>query len=114
MLDQDALDAPADLIRYFSRYSMQGLGLGFFDDEQQGFAHTIHNINAGYAFFSHGADIENLPPVLLIGNGPSLDSHVNFIRQHQADSIIISCGTALSSLAKVGIKPDFHVEMERC
>lgn len=98
---------------YFSKYSMQGLGLGFFDDEQISFAHTIHNINAGYAFFSHGADIENLPPVLLVGNGPSLDSHIDFIRQHQADSIIISCGTALSSLAKVGIKPDFHVEMER-
>ncbi len=87
--------------------------LGFFDDEQIGFAHTFHNINAGYAFFSHGAATESLPPVLLVGNGPSLDSHVNFIRQHQADSIIISCGTALSSLAKVGIKPDFHVEMER-
>jgi len=85
----------------------------FFDDEQIGFAHTFHNINAGYAFFSHGAATESLPPVLLVGNGPSLDSHVNFIRQHQADSIIISCGTALSSLAKVGIKPDFHVEMER-
>ena len=98
---------------YCRNYIMQGQGLGFFDDEQHGFAHTIHNITAGYAFFSHGAAIESLPPVLLIGNGPSLDSHIDFIRQHQAESIIISCGTALSSLAKVGIKPDFHVEMER-
>ena len=98
---------------YSGTYGEQGQMLGFFDDEQIGFAHTIHNINAGYAFFSHGAATESLPPVLLVGNGPSLDSHVNFIRQHQADSIIISCGTALSSLAKVGIKPDFHVEMER-
>ena len=98
---------------YCGTYGEQGQMLGFFDDEQIGFAHTIHNINAGYAFFSHGAATESLPPVLLVGNGPSLDSHVNFIRQHQADSIIISCGTALSSLAKVGIKPDFHVEMER-
>ncbi|HAV13958.1 MAG TPA: hypothetical protein DCX06_10790, partial [Opitutae bacterium] len=99
---------------YSGTYGEQGQMLGFFDDEQIGFAHTFHNINAGYAFFSHGAATESLPPVLLVGNGPSLDSHVNFIRQHQADSIIISCGTALSSLAKVGIKPDFHVEMERC
>jgi len=98
---------------YSRSYGELGQMLGFFDDEQIGFAHTIHNINAGYAFFSHGAATESLPAVLLIGNGPSLDSHVNFIRQHQADSIIISCGTALSSLAKVGIKPDFHVEMER-
>jgi hypothetical protein len=98
---------------YCSKYTLQGQGLGFFDDEQQSFAHTIHNINAGYAFFSHGIATESLPPVLLVGNGPSLDSHVDFIREHQADSIIISCGTALSSLAKVGIKPDFHVEMER-
>jgi hypothetical protein len=105
--------AQAFVDMYFSRYGMQGLGLGFFDDEQISFAHTIHNINAGYAFFSRGADIESLPPVLLVGNGPSLDSHIDFIRQHKADSIVISCGTALSSLAKVGIKPDFHVEMER-
>ena len=98
---------------YYNKYNLQGQGLGFFDDERHGFAHTMHNINAGYAFFSHGAALESLPPVLLVGNGPSLDSHVDFIREQQADSIIISCGTALSSLAKVGIKPDFHVEMER-
>jgi hypothetical protein len=105
--------AQAFIDLYYKKFQLQGLSLGFFDDERNSFAHTIHNINAGFAFFKHGTDIENLPPVLLVGNGPSLDEHIEFIREHQADSIIITCGTALSSLAKVGIRPDFHVEMER-
>jgi len=97
---------------YYKNFQLQ-LALGFFDDERISFAHTIHSINAGYAFFNHGSDIAQLPPVLLIGNGPSLDDHIEFIRLHQEETIVISCGTALSSLAKIGIKPDFHVEMER-
>src|SRR5690606_9240691 len=52
-------------------------------------------------------------PVFILGNGPSLDSHIEFIRKHQPYAIIITAGTALGSMAKTGIKPDFHVEMER-
>ncbi|MDO6684704.1 MULTISPECIES: motility associated factor glycosyltransferase family protein [unclassified Agarivorans] len=52
-------------------------------------------------------------PVFIIGNGPSLDSSADVIRQHQGKAIIISVGTSLKALYQLGIKPDFHAEVEQ-
>ena len=87
---------------------------GFFDDEQISFSHSIEHINNNIpTFFPKKINNEHLPPAFVIGNGPSLDNMVDLIRSYQNKVIIISCGTALSSLESLGIKPDFHVEMER-
>lgn len=88
-------------------------GTGFFDDEQGGLSHTIHNLNNHIPLFKPNAYKRKEMPVFVIGNGPSLDDHIEFIKQHQHEVILVSCGTAMASLAKVGIKPDFHIEMER-
>lgn len=98
---------------YRKEFHLAASGTGFFDDEQISLAHTVNNINNGYKFFRHTKATENLPAAFVIGNGPSLDMHIEYIRQHRENAIIFSCGTAISSLFKVGIKPDFHVEMER-
>lgn len=52
-------------------------------------------------------------PVFIVGNGPSLDSTADIIRENQDRAIIISCGTSLKALHKLGIKPDFHAEVEQ-
>ncbi|MEE1672891.1 DUF115 domain-containing protein [Agarivorans aestuarii] len=52
-------------------------------------------------------------PVFLVGNGPSLDQSVEVIKANQGKAIIVSCGTALKALYEVGIKPDFHAEVEQ-
>ena len=49
----------------------------------------------------------------VIGSGPSLDELLPIIEAHKDRAVIISCGTALTVLARKGIKPDFHVEIER-
>jgi hypothetical protein len=90
--------------------------LGYFDDEKTGLTHTINNFRNKVPFLrSHGFLLKQFDekPVFLIGNGPSLDIAKDFIAAHKDQAIIVSCGTALSSLFKLGIKPDFHVELER-
>jgi hypothetical protein len=98
---------------YKKEFHLAASGIGYFDDEQISLAHTAHNINQGFPFFKPARlTIENTP-ILVIGNGPSLDQHIDYIRRMQSSAIIMSCGTAISSLYKVGITPDFHIEMER-
>ncbi|MDO6838191.1 DUF115 domain-containing protein [Paraglaciecola chathamensis] len=52
-------------------------------------------------------------PVLIIGNGPSLDMSIEAIKEWREQVIVISCGTALQALYKNGITPDFHAEIEQ-
>ena len=91
-------------------------GWGFMEDEIIGLAHTIINVDSGYKFCKKPAFFVNShakKPVFLIGNGPSLDSAIPFLKEHQKDIIIVSCGTSLKALLKNNIKPDIHVENER-
>ena len=90
--------------------------MGYFDDEQVSLSHTVANYSEGRLILRdhvalHKQVLER--PVFVVANGPSLDHCVDFLRANQKDIVIFSCGTALGSLAKAGIKPDFHVEMER-
>ncbi len=98
---------------YRKEFHLAATGVGFYDDEQISLAHTIYNINKNYKFLAYSDLTINNVPVFLIGNGPSLDTHIDYIKKNQDNAIVITCGTALSSLAKTGIKPDFHIEMER-
>jgi hypothetical protein len=52
-------------------------------------------------------------PVFIVGNGPSLDSSIEAIKEWQGQAIVVSCGTALQALHRHGITPDFHTEIEQ-
>jgi hypothetical protein len=52
-------------------------------------------------------------PIFIVGNGPSLDSSIDAIKEWQGQAIVISCGTALQALHRHGITPDFHAEIEQ-
>ena len=59
----------------------------------------------------------NLPvfedkPILLIGAGPSLQEHIEWLKEHQDEFIIFSVATALRLLHKHNIKPDIisHID----
>lgn len=89
-------------------------GLGYFDDERIGLAHAHHNLSRpDLPVFIAKEKKERDTPVFIVGNGPSLDLHADYLRENQDNAIIISCGTALTSLLRMGINPDFHIEMER-
>lgn len=52
-------------------------------------------------------------PILLIGNGPSLDHSIETIKELQDQAILITCGTSLQVMQRNGITPDFHAEIEQ-
>lgn len=91
----------------------------YYDHARFGFAHTYQAIESGCRFLK--ADMKGSLtqaaaseiPVFIVGNGPSLDVAAEYIAQYQDQAIIVSCGTALRSLYKLGIKPDFHAEIEQ-
>lgn len=101
---------------FFARYFELQSGFGFYNDSITGLAHTIHNIKAGYPLFLNDkTKTKNYldTPVFVIGNGPSLDAAEELIKEFKDNVIIIAAGTALGSLKKMGITPDFHVLVER-
>jgi len=90
-------------------------GWGFCEDEVIGIAHTLHNLEAKSPVFRKNS-VENPVkelPVFVIGNGPSLDDDITFLKENQGCAMIVSCGTSIYPLLKNGIKPDCHIEIER-
>ncbi|MGB0683109.1 MAG: motility associated factor glycosyltransferase family protein [Magnetovibrionaceae bacterium] len=59
-----------------------------------------------------GPVIEEAPPVLIVGSGPSLDRDLENLRRLKDHLVIVSCGTALGVLLKNGIRPHLHIENE--
>jgi len=90
-------------------------GWGFCEDEVIGISHTLTNISTNKAptFSGSVKHYKRLLPVFIIGNGPSLDSSLGYLKDNQNSAIIISSGTALKPLLDNGVIPDIHVEQER-
>lgn len=86
---------------------------GFFEDEQVSVAHTYHNLKANDGILSKPNVTIELPPCLIVGNGPSLDENIDYIKKNQNKFIIFSAGSSLEPLLNNGIKADYHVMLER-
>jgi len=98
---------------YKKKFHLSAFGLGFAEDEQISFAHTIANIRNKTPILNNRAIQKSNVPAFIIGNGPSLDGLLEFIQAHNENAVLFSCGSAASSLSKAGVNTDFHVEMER-
>ncbi|WP_374399283.1 motility associated factor glycosyltransferase family protein [Niveibacterium sp.] len=88
-------------------------GWGFFDDELLGLKHAVENSLARRPVFVGGGVVPDDAVAIVVGAGPSLDGLLPVLRECRDRVVIFSCGTALSALANAGIKPDFHIEIER-
>jgi hypothetical protein len=88
-------------------------GWGFFDDEYTSTKHTLENLKHKPKLFRNDKQLPKNSSVFIIGNGPSLDNDIEFIKHNRDKVILISCGTSLKPLEVNGIAPDFHIEMER-
>ena len=89
----------------------------YFDNAKYGLAHTRVAIekdtpflldNASSLLSAHVKEV----PIFIVGNGPSLDDLIDVLKSEKDNVVIISCGTALQSLHRNGITPDFHAEIE--
>lgn len=102
------------IAEFFNRYYEIQAGYGFYNDAITGFAHCLLNYHSKAQFFSLPETRKRIDrPVVVVGNGPSLDAAAEKLREIQDDVIIFAAGTALGSLAKHGVKADFHVLVER-
>lgn len=52
-------------------------------------------------------------PVIIVGNGPSLELSLALLKTLRQRAILVSCGTALATLLNNNIRPDYHVELEK-
>jgi len=88
------------------------LSWGHYDDEIRQLNNALHNFHLGVKELPKPMKSASDTPIFIIGAGPSLDDRMDYIREVQDEVIMISCGTALKTLAAYGIKPDIHVELE--
>jgi len=88
---------------------------GFFEDERIGLTHTIKNIQKSKGMLPIKKPFQSIgnKAVLVIGNGPSLDELIPFVKCNLEKLVLISCGSAIGALMKHDIVPDIHVEQER-
>ncbi|GAB2924905.1 motility associated factor glycosyltransferase family protein [Rheinheimera gaetbuli] len=109
-----SIEVNKQISAFFNRYPELQAGFGFYNDAVTGLAHCLVNYKNKANFFLRKGDKKYIQyPVAVVGNGPSLDSAVEVLRQIQDKIVIFACGTAIGSLAKYGIKADFHVLVER-
>ncbi|MGN0908057.1 MAG: 6-hydroxymethylpterin diphosphokinase MptE-like protein [Succinivibrio sp.] len=90
--------------------------MGFFDDHLFGTSHGFQCMIMGKHFVRRDAELPKefrRWPLFVVGNGPSLDHDIPFLRRNQDKAVIIACGTALDTLYHAGVKPDFYAATER-
>jgi len=91
--------------------------MGFFDDHLFGISHGLYACMHGHSFLRSDVElpekIRRKVPLFIVGNGPSLDEDIPFLRRSQDKAVIIACGTALDTLYHAGIRPDFYAATER-
>ncbi|MCR5535798.1 MAG: DUF115 domain-containing protein [Succinivibrio sp.] len=90
--------------------------VGFFDDQLFGLSHALQAVLNKKHFLRSDVELpENIRnlPWFVVGNGPSLDHDIAFLRRNQDKALIVACGTALETLYHAGIQPDFYGCTER-
>jgi hypothetical protein len=102
--------------RYRQLAHRMKFGWGYFSDEFQGLTQTLENCSRGLTLLDLPPQKTKLlanVPCCVVGNGPSLDTCIEFLKAHQDSLLILSAGTTLHTLLKHGIKPDLQIEIER-
>jgi len=87
--------------------------LGFYDDERVGLAHSLFKMEQGSRFLIKRSEPWIEKPVVVCGNGPSLTEVLPQIKKNRKDIFLMACGTAVGTLQRHNVKPDFYIEQER-
>jgi hypothetical protein len=90
----------------------------YFDHAYYGIAHTKEGMKRKIPILASNparklSYDDKEVPIFIVGNGPSLDSSIDAIKEWQGQAIVVSCGTTLQALHRHGITPDFHAEIEQ-
>lgn len=96
----------------YEKFALLSSGWGFFLDEFWSLEQTIENVRSAIPVLT-SRRISRHYPAFIIGSGPSLDDAIPYIKKYLDRAVVFACGSAISTLARYGIVPDFHVEIER-
>lgn len=88
------------------------LTAGWYDDQKIGLYNCLLNVNENKKFYI-GNKTHSFLRVFVIGSGPSLNETIGYIKDHQNDAMVFSCGSALNPLLAADIVPDFEIVQER-
>jgi len=89
------------------------MGLGFYQDEINMIAQSYKNLERGETRVITRLQENPQIPAFIVGSGPSIETLLPFIKEHQDKAVIISCGTSIDVLMDYGIQPDFWAIAER-
>ena len=101
------------------QFARQVMGWGFFDDGVRGIGQYIGRKKKVFLATHPKENIKKAfnkklsMPVFILGNGPSLDKSIDFVKENRDSIIIVSCGSTINTLSKYNIKPDYHADVER-
>lgn len=82
-----------------------------YDDNLYHINHAVENLSRGAKVLSKRVQHRDTP-IIIVGNGPSLDQNIHWLKANAERAIIVSCGTSIYTLYKAGLIPDFHSEIE--
>lgn len=86
---------------------------GFFDDELWSLEWTLEKIYKKIPLFYGGHKVPEGSIAFVVGAGPSLDESMEKLFEYKDRAVIFSCGSAITALERVGLVPDYHIEIER-
>lgn len=102
-----------NLVRHFNNnWNYIFDGLGYYDDEKRMLNNHLLNSYCDVWRLCDQRKQSLIYPAVIIGAGPSLNRDIPWLIENQGKVVIFSGGSALPTLLKNGIIPDFHVEIE--
>jgi len=85
---------------------------GYYDDEMNQLNHVMHNFKRGIPVLKKQDFSEHPKITLICGNGPSLDSCIELIKEFRDHITLISAGSTTHTLLTQDIYPDAVVTLE--
>ncbi len=85
---------------------------GNYDDEVNQWNQALHNIQRNIPLLPLANKQLREIPITIVGSGASLDKRADQLRTLTTNSLIISCGSSITALHDLGIKPHLHIELE--
>ena len=100
--------------RIKSIINISAVNMGYFEDQVRMLKNSRQNISLSSStpILQDPTRLRPKREILIIANGPSLDDSLSYLSRLCVGRVVFSCGSALYTLLKNGIVPDYHCEIE--
>ena len=94
--------------------NISATNMGYFEDQVRMLENSRENLSLSVStlILQNPTSLRPKREILIIANGPSLDDSLTYLPRLCVGRVVFSCGSALYTLLKNGIVPDYHCEIE--